>query len=53
MIELRQLRYLIAAAETGSFSRAARSIDIKASFSRHILEIEKWLSVGIGMRRAL
>jgi len=29
MIELRQLRYLIAAAEAGSFSRAARSMNIK------------------------
>ncbi|WP_255406267.1 LysR family transcriptional regulator [Novosphingobium sp. CF614] len=28
MIELRQLRYLIAAAEAGSFSRAARGLNI-------------------------
>lgn len=42
MIELRQLRYLIAAAEAGSFSRAARNMNIKqATFSRHVLEVEK------------
>ena len=42
MIELRQLRYLLAAAEAGSFSRAARNMNIKqATLSRHILEIEK------------
>ncbi|WP_425516919.1 LysR family transcriptional regulator [Novosphingobium profundi] len=39
MIELRQLRYLIAAAHSGSFSRAARILNIKqATLSRHILE---------------
>lgn len=48
MIELRQLRYLIAAAEAGSFSRAARSINIKqATLSRHILEIEKRLGMAL------
>ncbi len=46
MIELRQLRYLIAAAEAGSFSRAARSLNIKqATLSRHILETEKRLGM--------
>jgi DNA-binding transcriptional LysR family regulator len=40
MIELRQLRYLIAAADAGSFSRAARSLNIKkATHTRHILQI--------------
>ena len=52
MIELRQLRYLIAAAEAGSFSRAARSINIKqATLSRHVLEIEKRLGPSLdGLR---
>lgn len=46
MIELRQLRYLIAAAEAGSFSRAARNLNIKqATLSRHILETEKRLGM--------
>lgn len=46
MIELRQLRYLVAAAEAGSFSRAARNLNIKqATLSRHILEIEKRLGM--------
>lgn len=46
MIELRQLRYLIAAAEAGSFSRAARTLNIKQpTLSRHILEIEKRLGL--------
>jgi DNA-binding transcriptional LysR family regulator len=46
MIELRQLRYLIAAAEAGSFSRAARSLNIKqATLSRQILQIEKRLGM--------
>lgn len=46
MIELRQLRYLIAAAEAGSFSRAARNLNIKqATLSRHILQIEKRLGM--------
>ena len=46
MIELRQLQYLIAAAEAGSFSRAARNLNIKqATLSRHILETEKRLGL--------
>lgn len=46
MIELRQLRYLIAAADAGSFSRAARNFNIKqATLSRHILEVEKRLGM--------
>ncbi len=52
MIELRQLRYLIAAAEAGSFSRAARSLNIKqATLSRHILETEKRLGMVLFDRR--
>jgi DNA-binding transcriptional LysR family regulator len=46
VIELRQLRYVIAAAEAGSFSRAARILNIKqATLSRHILTVEKRLGV--------
>lgn len=46
MIEFRQLRYIIAAAEAGSFSRAARRLGIKQStLSRHILETEKRLGI--------
>jgi DNA-binding transcriptional LysR family regulator len=46
MIELRQLRYLLAAAEAGSFSRAARHLNIKqATLSRHILDVEKRLGM--------
>lgn len=46
VIELRQLRYLLAAAEAGSFSRAARNLNIKqATLSRHILEVEKRLGM--------
>ena len=46
MIEFRQLRYLIAAAEAGSFSRAARRLGIKqATLSRHILDTEKRLKI--------
>lgn len=52
MIELRQLRYLIAAAEAGSFSRAARGLNIKqATLSRHILDIEKRLGMVLFDRR--
>ncbi|WP_176597858.1 LysR family transcriptional regulator [Sphingobium sp. 15-1] len=52
MIELRQLRYLIAAAEAGSFSRAARSMNIKqATLSRHVLEVEKRLGMMLFDRR--
>jgi DNA-binding transcriptional LysR family regulator len=46
LTELRQLRYLIAADEAGSFSRAARNLNIKqATLSRHILQIEKRLGM--------
>lgn len=46
MIEFRQLRYLIAAAQAGSFSRAARRLGIKqATLSRHVLEMEKRLDI--------
>lgn len=46
MIELRQLRYLIAASEAGSFSRAAQRLNIKqATLSRQIAYIEKRLGL--------
>lgn len=46
MIELRQLRYLIAAAEAGSFSRAAHILNIKqATLSRHIMMVEQRLGM--------
>lgn len=52
MIELRQLRYLIAAAEAGSFSRAARNLNIKqATLSRHILQTEKRLGIALFDRK--
>lgn len=52
MIELRQLRYLIAAAEAGSFSRAARNLNIKqATLSRYILETEKRLGMALFDRK--
>ena len=52
MIELRQLRYLIAAAEAGSFSRAARNLNIKqATLSRHILNVEKRLGMTLFDRK--
>lgn len=52
MIELRQLRYLIAAAHSGSFSRAARTLNIKqATLSRHILEVEQRLGITLFDRK--
>lgn len=46
MIELRQLRYLLAAANAGSFSRAARILNIKqATLSRHISYVEQRLNM--------
>lgn len=52
MIELRQLRYLIAAAEAGSFSRAARNLNIKQpTLSRYILETEKRLGMALFDRK--
>ncbi|MCZ4107033.1 LysR family transcriptional regulator [Brevundimonas diminuta] len=52
MIELRQLRYLINAAEAGSFSRAARSMNIKQpTLSRHILQVEKRLGMTLFDRK--
>lgn len=52
MIELRQLRYLIAAAEAGSFSRAARNMNIKqATLSRHVIEVEKRLGMTLFDRK--
>jgi DNA-binding transcriptional LysR family regulator len=48
MIELRQLRYLLAAAEAGSFSRAAIRIGIKQStLSRQILFLEHRLGMKV------
>lgn len=48
MIELRQLRYLIAASEAGSFNRGARKLGIKqATLSRHIALIEQRLGFTI------
>jgi DNA-binding transcriptional LysR family regulator len=52
MIELRQLRYLIAASEAGSFSRAARNLNIKqATLSRHVLDVEKRLGITLFDRK--
>jgi DNA-binding transcriptional LysR family regulator len=52
VIELRQLRYLIAAADAGSFSRAARHLNIKqATLSRHILDVEKRLGMALFDRK--
>jgi DNA-binding transcriptional LysR family regulator len=52
VIELRQLRSLIAAAEAGSFSRAARNLNIKrATLTRHILEVDKRLGMALFDRR--
>ena len=52
MIELRQLRYLIAAAQSGSFSRAARTLNIKqATLSRHIIDVEKRLGMTLFDRK--
>lgn len=52
MIEFRQLRYLVAAAEAGSFSRAARILNIKqATLSRHVLQVEKRLGITLFDRR--
>ncbi len=46
LIELRQLRYLVAASEAGSFNRAARKLGIKqATLSRHILQVEQRLGM--------
>lgn len=46
MIGLQKLRYLIAAAEAGSFTRAARNLNIKqATLSRHIMEVEERLGL--------
>ncbi|MGI9377354.1 MAG: LysR substrate-binding domain-containing protein [Tsuneonella suprasediminis] len=46
MIELKQLRYLLAAADAGSFSRAARLLNIKqATLSRQIGHIERRLGM--------
>lgn len=46
VIELRQLRYLVLAAESGSFSRAAKRLGIKQStLSRQLLALEKRLGI--------
>jgi DNA-binding transcriptional LysR family regulator len=52
VIELRQLRYLIAAADAGSFTRAALQLNIKqATLSRHIGSIEKRLGLPLFERQ--
>ena len=52
MIDFRQLRYVIAAAEAGSFSRAARNLNIKqATLSRHVLHVEERLGITLFDRR--
>ncbi len=51
-MDLKQLAYFVAVADAGSFSRAARSINIKqATLSRHILEIEKRLGMALFDRK--
>lgn len=46
VIEARQLRYLVLAAESGSFSRAAKRLGIKQStLSRQLLALEKRLGI--------
>lgn len=48
VIELRQLRYLVLAAESGSFSRAAKRLGIKQStLSRQLLGLEKRLGIEV------
>jgi DNA-binding transcriptional LysR family regulator len=48
VIELRQLRYLVLAAESGSFSRAAKRLGIKQStLSRQLLALEKRLGIEV------
>lgn len=48
MIELRQLRYLVLAAQSGSFSRAAKRLGIKQStLSRQLLALEKRLGIEV------
>jgi DNA-binding transcriptional LysR family regulator len=52
MIELRQLRYLIAAAEAGSGTRAVRNHNIKqATPSRYVLDTEKRLGMALYDRK--
>jgi DNA-binding transcriptional LysR family regulator len=46
--DIRQLRYAIAAADHGSFYRAARALDIEQStFSRNILKLERAIGMSI------
>lgn len=46
--DVRQLRYAIAAAEHGSFYRAARALDVEQStLSRHILKLERVIGMPI------
>lgn len=46
--DIRQLRYAIAAADHGSFYRAARALDIEQStLSRHVLKLERAIGMAI------
>ena len=46
--DIRQLRYAIAAADHGSFYRAARALDIEQStLSRNILKLERAIGMPI------
>jgi len=46
--DIRQLRYAIAAADHGSFYRAARALDVEQSaISRHILKLERAIGMPI------
>lgn len=48
MIELRQLRYLVLTAQSGSFSRAAKRLGIKQStMSRQLLALEQRLGIDV------
>lgn len=48
MIELKQLRYLVLTAQSGSFSRAAKRLGIKQStMSRQLLALEKRLGIEV------
>lgn len=50
-VELRHLRYVIAAAECGSFRRAARALDVQQSaVSRRIRDLEDELGVSLFIR---
>lgn len=51
MIELRQLRYAVATADTQSFSRAAATLNVKQiTLSRRVQKLEEQLGVGLFYR---